>query len=174
MSKLRFFIVSDTHSDTEIMQRCVNRHQIDVTNWFHLGDSELPPSLIMRNFLGVRGNCDYYVGLPVTRDVRFAFGTVHLEHGNRWSGITDEYVNSLGCRFFLSGHTHRKLAKRLPSGVWMFNPGSLIRPRDGEYGSYLLVDVDSESGNVLSYEFHLVDTQTGEEIPGGEKKEFPR
>lgn len=173
MSDLRFFVVSDTHSDIDIMQKCVNRHQSDATNWFHLGDSELPPYLIMRQFLGVRGNCDHYAGLPITRDVPFPFGTVHLEHGNRWDGITPEYVESIGCKIFLSGHTHRKLAKKLPSGVWVFNPGSLIRPRDGEYGSYLLIDLNRETGEIERYSFHFVDTVTGEEIPGGETVEYP-
>jgi len=164
MDKLRFFVISDTHQDTEILEKCISRHQTDVTNWFHLGDSELSPYYINERFLGVRGNCDYYVGLPYTRDPIFAFGTVHLEHGNRYKGITDEYIESLGCKFFFYGHTHRKDARRLKNGCYIFNPGSLVRPRDGEFGSYLIIDVDQRKGEVLSYEFHLIDINTGEEV----------
>lgn len=172
--KLRFFVVSDTHCDIDIMAKAVSRHQTDVTNWFHLGDSELPPDIINSMFLGVRGNCDRYPGLPITRDVRFAFGTVHLEHGNRWDGIDDDYIASLGCKIFLSGHTHRKLARQLPNGSWQFNPGSLVRPRDGSLGSYLLIDVDEKTGQVLHYEFHLVEIDTGLEVPGGAFADFPK
>lgn len=163
MNKYRFFVVSDTHTDTEIMNKCMNHHLNDVTNWFHLGDSELPAEYINERLLGVRGNCDYYAGLPYTRDIVFPFGKVHLEHGNRFDGISDEYIKETGCKIFLSGHTHRKLARKLDNGVWQFNPGSLVRPRDGEFGSYLLIDVD-EKGKILHYEFHLIDIDTGDEV----------
>lgn len=159
-SAYRFLIVSDTHGDIDIMTRIVNNHRGDCTNFFHLGDSEVSPYVIDSLFLGVRGNCDYFAGLPPTRDIVFPFGKVHLEHGNRWDGITDEYVLSLGCRIFLSGHTHRKLARKLSNGVWILNPGSLTRPRDGNLGSYLIADI-SEKGDIRTLAFHTLDPETG-------------
>ena len=165
---IRFAILSDTHGDSEIMSRIIGKYSGVVDNWFHCGDSELPPEYIQNEFVGVRGNCDYFAGLPLTRDLRFPFGVVHLEHGNRTGGITKEYVESLHCKYFFSGHTHKKLAIYHPFGCWQFNPGSLIKPRDGEYGSFLFVDVRKDDGKLVSYQFHLVDPKTGEEIPGGE------
>lgn len=164
MNVRRLFVMSDSHSDTVIMNKCINRHLKDVTNWFHLGDSELPGHYINDRFLGVRGNCDYYPGLPYTRDIVFSFGNIHLEHGNRYEGITDEYIKSTNCFIFLSGHTHKKLARKINDNLYQFNPGSLVRPRDGEYGSYLLIDVDEDEKKVISYEFHLIDINTGDEV----------
>lgn len=162
--RYRFLIMSDTHGDIEHMTSIVDRHRVDCTNFFHLGDSEVSPYVINSLFLGVRGNCDYFAGLPATRDIPFPFGRVHLEHGNRYDGITDEYIDSLGCAIFLSGHTHRKLVHRTPKGVWVLNPGSLTRPRDGDLGSYLTCDVDQETGQLSNVIFHLVDPETGNEF----------
>ncbi len=160
----RFLIMSDTHGDIDIMTRIVGIHRDDCTNFFHLGDSEVSPYVVNSLFLGVRGNCDYYVGLPVTRDVHFPFGIVHLEHGNRFDGITEEYIDSVGCKIFLFGHTHRKFLGRTRSGVWVMNPGSLVLPRDGKLGSYLIAEIDNQSGEVRKAEFHLVEPDTGREV----------
>lgn len=164
---MRLFVVSDTHCDFAILHKCMARHQADVTYWYHLGDSEVPPEFIQQDFVGVRGNCDHYEGLPYTRDIVFPFGTIHLEHGHMISGNIQAYIKATGRRIFLSGHTHVKLAKLYEDGIWQFNPGSLVRPRDGMYGSYLLIDVDRTTGKVYHYEFHLVDTLMGTEVEGG-------
>lgn len=165
---IRFAVLSDTHGDTKIMEKILGKYSGVVDNWFHCGDSELPPDYIAQRFVGVRGNCDYFAGLPLTRDVRFPFGTVHLEHGHRAEGFDEEYLKSLHCKYFFSGHTHRKLALFHPWGLWQFNPGSLVRPRDGDLGSFLFIDLRKEDGKLVAYEFHLLDKWTGEEIPGGE------
>lgn len=160
----RFCVMSDTHTDTKIMESIISKYAGVVDYWFHCGDSELPPEFIMRNFVGVRGNCDYFAGLPITRDVKFPFGTVHLEHGNRTDGITQEYIESLNCKYFFSGHTHKKLQAKLPNGTYQFNPGSLVRPRDGMFGSFLLIDVDFETGELVKAQFKEVDPVLGIEL----------
>lgn len=161
----RFCVMSDTHTDTTIMGSIISKYAGVVDYWFHCGDSELPLELIAKNFVGVRGNCDYYAGLPITRDVRFPFGVVHLEHGNRYGGVTDDYIRSLGCKYFLSGHTHKKLERVLDGDIYQFNPGSLVRPRDGMFGSFLFLDVDFDDGRLVKSQFKLVDPVTGIEIP---------
>lgn len=165
MSKIRFCVMSDTHGDTQYMGAIISKYNGVVNNWFHCGDSELPPELIMRKFVGVRGNCDYFAGLPITRDVKFPFGTVHLEHGNRTGGITSEYIKSCNCKYFFSGHTHKKLFNELDGEIYQFNPGSLMRPRDGMFGSFLFIDLDDQTGKLISYQFKLIDPVTGIEIP---------
>lgn len=160
----RFLVVSDSHGDIDIMQGVVNRHRGDCTHFYHLGDSEISPFVIDSMFLGVRGNCDMWAGLPLTRDIPFSFGTVHLEHGNRTGGITPEYAASLGCRILIYGHTHRKRIERLESGIGIVNPGSLTRPRDGDYGSYLVLDVDDNTGEITRYAFHMIDVWTGKQV----------
>lgn len=161
---LRFLVVSDSHGDIEIMSKIVSRYRESCTHFYHLGDSEVSPFLIDSMFLGVRGNCDLWYGLPLTRDIPFRFGTVHLEHGNRTEGITPEYADSLGCKLLLHGHTHRKRIERTPGENWTVNPGSLTRPRDGSLGSYLILDVDEETGEIIEYTFHMIDVFTGEEV----------
>lgn len=108
----------------------------------------------------------------MTRDIAFPFGRVHLEHGHRSGGVSPEFVASCRCAYFFSGHTHRKLAFHHPFGTWQFNPGSLMKPRGGAKGSFLLLEVDEASGELLSYRFALVDPKSGEEVEGGEEKRF--
>ena len=40
-----------------------------------------------------------------------------------------------------------------------------MRPRDGMFGSFLFIDLDDQTGNLISYQFKLIDPVTGIEIP---------
>ena len=59
----------------------------------------------------------------------------------------------------LYGHTHCKFNKYIPSdelafncnkGLYIFNPGSISRPRDGIYPSYGIIEIQ-ENGILLSH-----------------------
>jgi len=149
---VKILVCSDSHGDTKVLEDIFFKHQ-DCNLYFHCGDSCLPEYLTSK-FISVKGNCDYFDYQKV-REVQTKWGTIHVEHGNAHMFDREEYIKSLNCFIFLFGHTHVK-------GHWIygkthvFNPGSLTRPRDGDKGSYLIVDIDDDTGK-LTYKFYSVD-----------------
>lgn len=152
---MKIVVVSDSHGDTAILEKIALIHQ-DASIFYHLGDSELPPYVLYGyGYASVKGNCDYepYV---LNRDVTLEGFKIHMEHGHGFSFQSDpnKYVENLGVDIFLFGHTHRKLATYVGNTL-VFNPGSLTRPRDGEKGSYLVLDL--KKGEKVKYKFYEVD-----------------
>ena len=150
---MKIVVVSDSHSNYSILNDIVMKNY-DADYFYHLGDSELPEYLL-NSFASVRGNCDYN-NLPKERDFEVEGFKVHLEHGNALNFMISPkaYVKSKNCDIFLFGHTHRKLAKKY-GATYVFNPGSLTRPRDGDVGSYLVLYLTKDQP--VKWEFKKVE-----------------
>lgn len=151
----RILVISDNHGDYYTMNDVINKEK-DVDIYIHLGDSNLP-SYLLTSFLGVKGNCDYSLEFPLTRDIEVNNIKIHMEHGNsfRLSYDLDNYLNDLKCDIFLFGHTHRKLDYKY-NNTLLLNPGSLTRPRDSNKGSYLIIDIlDNKEINYIFKEVDL-------------------
>ena len=149
---MKILVVSDSHGALNLLNKVLEiEYDSDVN--IHLGDSELPEYLLSR-FCAIRGNCDYN-DLPLIKDIVLDDFKIHLEHGNGYlfNFYKEDYIKNLNCDIFLFGHTHHKLAKKIDD-TYIFNPGSLTRPRDGEYGSYLILNLLPDKK--LSYEFKLI------------------
>ena len=139
---MKVIVISDVHNDLEKLRQVVSMHpQMDL--YLCLGDSE---SSNISPFTSIRGNCDYFLDYPLTKDIATPYGTMHLEHGIL--GNSEAYVKTKKCKIFLSGHTHRRYFKKYDD-IYVFNPGSLSKPRDGYY-SYLILDITE---NEVKFEF---------------------
>lgn len=149
---MKILVCSDSHGDTAILDKIYFQNQ-DCNLFLHCGDSGLPDYLTSY-FLTVKGNCDYF-DYPLKRDIQTKWGKIHIEHGNSYRVKSETYIEKLKCFIFFYGHTHVKEHRKI-GDTHIFNPGSLTRPRDGEFGSYLIVDIDDDSGK-LTYKFHKVD-----------------
>lgn len=149
---MKILVVSDSHGNYYSLNDLYLNNS-DVDYFFHLGDSELPEYLL-NNFACVKGNCDF-ASLPKFKDLEIEGLKIHLEHGDNFKFQCDpqKYVTSLNVDIFLFGHTHKKLATKF-GNTFVFNPGSLTRPRDGSKGSYLILDVSN--GQLVSYKFYEV------------------
>ena len=145
---IRILVVSDSHGDVNLLHDLFLKYQ-HFDYFLHLGDSQIPPSLL-EPFISVKGNCDFGNDYPKIRTIVTPYGKIHMEHGNsiRESVFSDESI-----RIFLCGHTHIGTLQTLPSGAYFVNPGSLTRPRDGRYGSYLTIEWDEKGPK---FEFHEV------------------
>ena len=66
----------------------------------------------------------------------------------------EKYIESKECDIFLFGHTHKKFAKEI-GNTYVFNPGSLTRPRDSSLGSYLILEIKDK--NNITYKFKTVE-----------------
>lgn len=149
---MKFVVVSDSHGAYQELLDVININQ-DADVFIHLGDYELPEYLLNR-FIFCKGNCDFLSTHKSSFDIDYEFGKLHFEHGNHIDFKNfNEYVISKDANIFLFGHTHKKLALKIKN-TYVFNPGSLTRPRDGNLGSYLIIYVDKE--NNISYQFKTI------------------
>lgn len=92
--------------------------------------------------VAVRGNCDaevdqMMVEFPIMSDYALleADGvTFFLTHGHRWN---ERNLPPLGMGTVLAhGHTHIPELKKLPCGMTIFNPGSILLPKGGSARSF--------------------------------------
>ncbi|MCI2068232.1 MAG: YfcE family phosphodiesterase [Bacilli bacterium] len=145
---MRILVCSDSHGDlVALRQIYLANPGLDL--YLHCGDICLPDYAV-REFTIVKGNCDYF-SFPLKRDIPTKWGNIHMEHGNSYQARKKEYIESLHCFIYLFGHTHVK-EHGYDGKTWVFNPGSLTEPEDSAEGSYLLIDIDEESGK-LTYRY---------------------
>lgn len=150
---MKVVVVSDSHSNFSLLNEIVTKNY-DADVFYHLGDSELPEYLL-NNFTCVKGNCDYN-DFPKERDCLLEGFKIHLEHGNalNFAINPEHYIKEKDCDIFLFGHTHQKYVNKIGK-TYVFNPGSIARPRDGEKGSYLILYLTR--GQHIKYEFKTLD-----------------
>lgn len=152
---MKIVVVSDSHSNLSVLNDIVMQNY-DGDYFFHLGDSELPQYLL-NNFACVRGNNDFN-DLPKERDMVIEGFKIHMEHGNNFNFMMnpDKYIKNKNCDIFLFGHTHKRLATKVYN-TYVFNPGSVTRPRDNEYGTYLILTLIN--GKEIKYEFKTLNEE---------------
>lgn len=150
---MKILVVSDSHRNVSLLKDIYYKNST-CDYFLHLGDSELPEYL-MRDFSTVKGNCDY-VDFPKTKDIEICGLKIHMEHGDSFSFRMNptKCVEDSNCDIFLFGHTHVKLANKVKN-TYIFNPGSLTKPRDSEKGSYLILTVENKK--LVKYEFVEID-----------------
>lgn len=152
---MKILVFSDTHCDVITLKDIIGRNRADTDIVIHLGDCWRDIDEVSRDFpaiafLGVRGNCDYiqHPDYPQNRVFSSDGHTFYLSHGHMEGVRSREYkylasaARRSGADTALFGHTHIGTLKEI-SGVTVFNPGSLSRPRDfcgGSYGVITLKD----------------------------------
>ena len=148
---MKILIISDTHGDTEIIKKIRDKHK-DVDIILHAGDSELPPYMT-NDFLCVKGNCDYY-DYPVSRDLNIEGFMIHIEHGNRIRIPVSLFLENNSYNIVIFGHTHSlKIIENISENKYFFNPGSLVKPRDSNKGSYIILSL--KDGNIIHEEHRI-------------------
>lgn len=119
--------------------------------------------------LAVRGNCDFAPCGEIPAEIVHTFDDYRffLTHGNKYGVSFSKYpladaARKKNCDIALFGHTHVAYCEYLPGegenekGVYLFNPGSLCVPRDGQrsYGVIII-----RSGQILLNNAKLDDRQ---------------
>lgn len=160
---MKIVVVSDSHGDYQSLLDIVNK-EYGTDIYIHLGDYSIPDYL-MSDFLVVKGNNDYGSEFPFQRTITIGKNKnikIHLEHGFSFMFLfnREKYIKEKDCDIFLFGHSHKKEAYK-EGKTFVFNPGSLTKPRDESRGSYLVLNIDENSKNgekfELKYEFKYLD-----------------
>lgn len=133
---IKLLVVSDTHGDADWIRALWLSHT-DYDLFLHLGDSELPASMLYP-FVSIKGNCDYFFDYPKTKQIRTKYGNIFMVHNA--TAATDEDILKQDVRLFLCGHTHRYEVRSV-GPCYFANPGSLIRPRDCSAGTYMEIEL---------------------------------
>lgn len=150
---MNFLIVSDSHGSTAGFSDVLRRRRGCDDALLFLGDgckdaesltSEYPALCLFR----VAGNCDFSDFLSQNKRedellLTFEGFKILMMHGHKFGVSADsasraaEYARKKDADILLFGHTHVKYEKYLPpekdgdKPLWVFNPGSISRPRDG-------------------------------------------
>jgi len=140
---LEIIIVSDNHSEKNGLVK-VLAHHTSADYFLHCGDSNLEADLdLMRPFITVRGNTDFWQDYPNDEKIKLATGEqIWMTHGHRFSvnGGTDKLLMkakkmSRIPAIILYGHTH-KVDVNMQEDILIINPGSIALPRDGYRCTY--------------------------------------
>ncbi len=168
---MKLLVFSDSHSSTRNLIKALSDHP-DAEVIFHLGDGvadirSLPELTANKAVFTVNGNFEDFFTPDAEKSryeiVQFAGKKFYLCHGHRHlssyslgdplSPIINQAA-SKGCDFALFGHTHCKLDRYIPpeelpadtgKGLYLFNPGSISRPRDSSYPSYGIIEIRGDS-----------------------------
>ena len=152
---MKLLIMSDTHSNTKIMEQVIERRQEEVDAIIHCGDSELKASYFADHLHVVRGNCDMDDNFPLEDVFSVQNTKILVVHGHKYNVKStlmplfyraQEIQASIVC----FGHSHI-LGAEMQEGILFINPGSLQQPRGRKEKSYAIVENSDSSWEVQFY-----------------------
>lgn len=161
---MRILVLSDTHGVVqpamEIYKRLQGEDAVDCI--VHLGDlvsdAKALEVRLGAKVISVKGNMDGGYTDSDYEVLETDFGRILLVHGHmenvKFSVQNLLYkAEELGCKAALFGHTHAPCFQEV-GGMYLLNPGSLTRPRNGGEGSYavLTVNKDEFNASILYYQ----------------------
>ena len=164
---MKILVVSDTHREIEALRDVVARNRQGLDLVIHLGDCIDDIETVMRDhrqiaYLSVLGNCDYHT-FSMSAKYEGSFKAegrrIFYTHGHKYSvkTTTASIVSNAklkGCDIVLFGHSHVAYEEMRNDGILVLNPGSLVAPRDGDKGTYAILEIN---GKDVKYEIKEVD-----------------
>lgn len=137
---MRILIISDSHGDTKRFDKAITAFEPDMI--IHLGDIERDVEYLEAVYPhipieAVVGNNDPWVRRAGEKVIEVEGVKIFLTHGHLY-GVWDngfriaQRAEELGCTVALFGHSHVPV-NEVYGVVHAFNPGSISRPRVGEY-----------------------------------------
>jgi len=157
---MKFLVVSDSHGDRQCLVDLAQRYRNTVSAMFHCGDSELDPNdSIWKDFIVVKGNCDYDPQFPETVTKVFGDEVIFMTHGHlanvRWSLTTLALqAEAAQATIALFGHTH-VLGCQRHNRILFLNPGSIRLPRGPlPFKTYAIIE-----STPTHYDVHYYDHQ---------------
>lgn len=158
---MRIIVISDTHGRYRALSSVVLSN-MNADAFIHLGDGEEEYLRIIDDFprlqpkfYYIKGNCDYGSSQPEFLTLDIAPGhRIFATHGHRYGvnyGLKTlvSTARDKGCNIVLYGHTHEQLCT-YDNGIYIMNPGSAARPRDGRGPSYGFIDTLPDGKAFLS------------------------
>lgn len=170
---MRILVISDTHGELDRFWKVFNKlnKETPVQMIVHCGDYiEDAKEIRMRSgipVVAVKGNCDgeysddgYSILETESGDFLVAHGHMHDVNFS----LQKLYYTALdnNCIGALFGHTHRSAFVET-GDLYMMNPGSLTKPRDGSGGTFGILETfeDGVFGKIHRYEDFMAEGGTG-------------
>lgn len=159
---MRIGVISDTHSNTNAIDRAVEMAgEIDL--WLHAGDlirdAEYLKMIYGVKLINVAGNCDW--GNETAPEEEFIVLPQHkifLTHGHLY-GVKRSLKNIIqvgkknSADIIIFGHTHVACIEK-EEGITILNPGSLSYPRDGKGQSFMVVELNDDAEPEI-YQYYI-------------------
>lgn len=161
---MRILVISDTHGSCdrvyEVYKKLVSEAPVDII--VHCGDYASDAMEIQAR-LGihvawVKGNCDGCFSDDSWSILETEYGNFLITHGhieNVNFSQQNLYYKALenDCTGAFYGHTHRGTYTQVED-IYLMNPGSLTKPRDGSGGTFglMVTTEDSVWGKIYHYE----------------------
>ena len=151
MDSAKVLIISDSHGDRSLLKKVLDIEKPQKV--FFLGDriNDIYALKITVDvdICAVKGNVDY--GMEGVEDLVLSLNgyKMLLTHGHKYRIKHDYYSLYLKAMeysvdFVFFGHTHTYTDFE-ENGIRFINPGSIAKPRDGEKGSYVIMELKNEN-----------------------------
>ena len=170
---MRILVISDTHGELDRFWKVFNKlnKEAPVQMIVHCGDYiEDAKEIRMRSgipVVAVKGNCDGEYSHDGYSILETEVGDFLVAHGHMHDvnfSLQKLYYTALdnNCIGALFGHTHRSAFVET-GDLYMMNPGSLTKPRDGSGGTFGILETfeDSVFGKIHRYEDFMAEGGTG-------------
>ena len=146
---MKIIVVSDSHGRIQPLEKIITEIYADL--YIHLGDGERELDDIClanpdKQVYHVHGNCDLGSFSPdellISPDDKNVIYAVHGHmHGVKYSLDTlKNLARQKGANIALFGHTHARYCE-YDNGLYILNPGSVSRPRDGKRQSFGVIEL---------------------------------
>ncbi len=156
---MRILVVSDVHTNIKVLKEILDKEKnIDLK--IFLGDLQSSDKQIVENNFDfyVKGNSDFpnnWETLIITEIEKFK---VLITHGHLFERLLKkidfkimyDYAKQNKIDLILHGHDHIK-ANETKNGIVRINPGSTTFPRDGEYGTYVILELNNKKIENIEY-----------------------
>ncbi len=149
---MKILVISDTHGQIEKaieIYKSLDNIDLVVHCGDHYGDAMKLHQALGVKVTAVHGNCDGCFTEDDYAIVETECGNLLVTHGHMQSVDYSQekllyFAESKGCIGALFGHTHVACFLEY-QGMYLMNPGSLTKPRDGSHGSYGLITTSPQS-----------------------------
>ena len=154
---MKILVISDTHGKLNKARKVISRLKgLDLI--IHAGDYIADAGILAEETgirtVAVKGNCDGSMSSDDFETVETEYGDIFVTHGHMYRDIDRLYyaAREHGCKAAVFGHTHVPVYEET-DGMYILNPGSLSRPRDGSNGSYIVLTTTASTfaASVLYY-----------------------
>ena len=145
---MKILILSDTHGNTNAVVKILEREK-NLDSIFHLGDGiadiyKAREQIECPKCYTVRGNCDESLATPPEMILNLEGFKILLTHGDGY-GVKNttsalyQSARDKNADIAIFGHSHKQIYQ-YESGIFMFNPGSVLADigKTSEYGILVL------------------------------------
>ncbi|MGN0658894.1 MAG: metallophosphoesterase family protein [Emergencia sp.] len=177
---MKILLISDTHGDLSRVRTVLDTVR-DIDLIAHCGDLQHDAWELEDTsgipVVSVKGNCDG-ARKPDRQIIDTPAGKILITHGHL-EGAGYDYNKLLylgeeqGCIAVCFGHTHAAMCEDF-AGIWLINPGSLPRPRDGSGGTCAVLRCEEDDFHASIVHYDRIAARNPSGPPSPSQKQSPK